>query len=101
MSSLQSQVVPRKDFLDKPISEEIETAMEERRTIANLTAGEYTIVRDHPERFGACVIAPIVSAGDPIGAVILATREESAKMGDLEQKLAETGAGFLGKQMEQ
>lgn len=91
----------KKDFLDKPISEEIESSMEDRRTITNPTAGEYTLVRDRPERFGACVIAPIISAGDPIGAVILANREESTKMGDLEQKLAETGAGFLGKQMEQ
>lgn len=91
----------KKDFLDKPISEDIESCMEERRTVVNMTTGEYTIVRDHPERLGACVIAPIVSAGDPIGAVILATRDESVKMGDLEQKLAETGAGFLGKQMEQ
>ena len=46
-------------------------------------------------------IAPIISEGDPIGAVILASRDKAVRMGDLELKLVETAAGFLGKQMEQ
>jgi len=47
------------------------------------------------------VIAPIIAEGDPIGAVILCTKEPGQKMGDMELKLAETAAGFLAKQMEQ
>lgn len=91
----------KKDFLEKPIGEEVETAMEERKTILGGAAGDYTIVRDRSERFGGRVIAPIIAAGDPIGAVILVNRDESTKMGETERKLAETAAGFLGKQMEQ
>ncbi|GGJ08910.1 stage V sporulation protein T [Alicyclobacillus cellulosilyticus] len=90
----------KKEYLEKPISEDVEQAMEERKVVVNGTPGEYSVVRDRPERM-ARVIAPIIAAGDPIGAVILLSREAEAKMGDLERKLAETAAGFLGKQMEQ
>jgi len=47
------------------------------------------------------VIAPIISQGDPIGTVILMSKESNIKMGELEIKLVETAAGFLAKQMEQ
>jgi AbrB family transcriptional regulator (stage V sporulation protein T) len=47
------------------------------------------------------VIAPIITQGDPIGAVIIVTKEPGVRLGDMEVKLAETAAGFLAKQMEQ
>ena len=47
------------------------------------------------------VIAPIIAEGDAIGAVIIVSKESGEKFGDLELKLAETAAAFLGKQMEQ
>ncbi|QQE79410.1 stage V sporulation protein T [Alicyclobacillus sp. SO9] len=92
---------PKKDFTDKPISEEVEQAMEDRRTIVNAAQADYAVVRDRMEPFSSLVIAPIISAGDPIGSVILMSREDGIKMGELETKIAETAAGFLGKQMEQ
>ena len=46
-------------------------------------------------------MAPIIAEGDPIGTVIIATKENNVKMTDLELKLAETAASFLAKQMEQ
>ena len=36
-----------------------------------------------------------------IGAVLLLSREQGAKMGDTEVKVAETAAGIVGRQMEQ
>ena len=38
--------------------------------------------------------------GDPIGAVILMSKEPNVIMGETEAKLLETAAGFLSKQME-
>jgi len=46
------------------------------------------------------IVAPIIAEGDPIGAVILGSKD-GTKLGELELKLAETAAGFLAKQMEQ
>ncbi|OUM85300.1 MAG: stage V sporulation protein T [Bacillus thermozeamaize] len=91
----------KKDFLDKPVGEVVETAMESRRTQMENTPGEYDIVKDFRQPIQAFVVAPIIAGGDPIGAVILLSQETNVRMGELEIKLAETAAGFLGRQMEQ
>ena len=56
---------------------------------------------DEKCKLTAKVIAPIIAEGDPIGAVIIMSKEPGVKMGEMELKLAETAAGFLAKQMEQ
>ncbi|CEH27794.1 stage V sporulation protein T [Aneurinibacillus migulanus] len=91
----------KKEFMDKAIGEIVETTMEERRTSLQTSAGEYEMIRDNEDNYSSYVIAPIIAGGDPIGSVILLTKNDQAKMGDLEVKLVETAAGFLAKQMEQ
>lgn len=91
----------KKEYLDKRISSLLESSMEGRKIILETNAGTYEINKDHPESISSFVIAPIISGGDPIGTVILLNKDESVKMSDLESKMAETAAGFLGKQMEQ
>ncbi|WP_334075573.1 MULTISPECIES: stage V sporulation protein T [Paenibacillus] len=91
----------KKEYLDKPISSMLESSMENRKIQLETNTGSYEIVRDHSETLSSFVIAPIISGGDPIGAVILMNKDESVKMSALESKMAETAAGFLGKQMEQ
>lgn len=100
---------PKKEFLNKAIGSLIERVMEERRAqLLNKPAQQKnlrgSLIGDDEEensRFSAMVIAPIVAAGDPIGAVIFCTKEPDVTMADIELKLAETAAGFLAKQMEQ
>ena len=58
-------------------------------------------VTGEDENFTAEVIVPIYAEGDTVGAVMLLSREEKAHMGLTELKVAETAAGFVGKQMEQ
>jgi AbrB family transcriptional regulator (stage V sporulation protein T) len=91
----------KKDYLDKPIGTIVESCMEDRKTLREVNTGEYEILRDNKEKISSYVIAPIIAGGDPIGAVILISKTETAKMGDLELKMVETAAGFLAKQMEQ
>ncbi|HHT89841.1 MAG: stage V sporulation protein T [Bacillota bacterium] len=89
---------PKKQWMDKAVVAVVEQAMESRRTMT-------TKKGDHPQEeewdFAMQVIAPIISEGDPIGAVILGTNETNRQLGELEIKLCETAAGFLAKQMEQ
>lgn len=99
---------PKKEFLNKPIGALLERAMEERKTfMVNRSAGERqlkgSLLGDEEEetRFSSWVVAPIIAEGDPIGAVVICSKEPTVEMGDLELKLAETAAGFLAKQMEQ
>ena len=91
----------KKDFMEKPIGDVVEKAMEDRKTVIAGEPGEYNITRDKAENFSSKVIAPIIAGGDPIGTVIMLSRDENVRMGELETKLAETAAGFLAKQMEQ
>ena len=53
--------------------------------------------------FGGAVKLTIFgeSHGEAIGAVLLLSKEQGAKMGDAELKVAETAAGIVGRQMEQ
>ncbi|MBR6007348.1 MAG: stage V sporulation protein T, partial [Clostridia bacterium] len=46
------------------------------------------------------LIVPIVASGDPIGAVILLSREPGAAFSMADIKVAETAASFLGRQLE-
>ncbi len=100
---------PKKEFINRPIGSAVEKVMEERRTVLINEPGAHDNCNSCPViegdddacKFSAEVIAPIIAEGDPIGAVIILSKEEGTQMGDLEIKLAETAAGFLAKQMEQ
>ncbi len=96
---------PKKEFLNRPLSSAVEKIMETRRSVLINDTAQHEMYQNAEEenlsKFFAEVIAPIISEGDPIGAVIMGTRNSEVTLGDLELKLVETAAGFLAKQMEQ
>lgn len=98
---------PKKEYMNKPVGAALEKVMEERKAVIINTPGEDPFCKecltadDDGCKYSSEVIAPIITGGDPIGAVILASKEPDVKMGEMELKLAETAAGFLAKQMEQ
>lgn len=91
----------KKELLDKQVGSVLESCMENRRTLAEANGGAFEIVKDTQETYSSFVIAPIIAGGDPIGTVVLLSKDESVKMANMETKMAETAAGFLAKQMEQ
>ena len=85
---------------DKRCSQELERLMEARK-IYRYTDGESRIyVCDGLERYFLGVAAPILSEGDLMGCVMLLLEQGSAPLTESEQKLVQTVAGFLGRQME-
>lgn len=60
-------------------------------------------VFDGEERcpFASEVIAPVIQAGDPVGAVILASTDPRQPVTQIEVKLAQTAAGFVARHMEE
>jgi AbrB family transcriptional regulator (stage V sporulation protein T) len=92
---------PKKEYLEKPIGRMIEEIMEGRKSILQSDPGPYELFSDMEGEIGGFVVVPIIASGDSIGAVILWDRENSVKIGTVEQKLCETVAAFLGKQFEQ
>lgn len=93
----------KKEYMDKRVSKELETIMEQReiRVINEVDKLiPITIEESDMRKYSAQVIAPIATHGDPIGSVILLSKDTEKVMNETEKKLAETAAGFLGKQME-
>lgn len=93
---------PKKDFLEKHISDAMEECINSRNTL-NAKRNEENFVPvledDDESTYNYQLITPIISEGDVIGAVVFLSQDK--KMGEVEGKLAQTAAGFLAKQMEQ
>ena len=94
---------PKRDMLQKMISKQLEQVIHERETVvAEKDAREFiTVAGEEMDGVTAEVIVPIICEGDVIGSVILLENDGKSKMGEVEQKLAQSAAGFLGRQMEQ
>ena len=91
---------PRRELLDKQISPDLERLMEGRQ-IYQHKAGEDGIPLCADEgRFFLDIVAPILSEGDVLGSVVFAAPEEELGGGEVEYKLAQSIAAFLGKHME-
>lgn len=59
------------------------------------------VCEEGSEEYQHEAIAPILCAGDIIGSVVLLQNDAKQSMGEVEQKLLLSAAGFLGRQMEQ
>lgn len=91
----------KKDYMEKKINPQIEKIMQQRKTVASKT-GEYKITTESEAlRYPIQIISPILIHGDPVGAIIILGQDlESLPLKEA-GLLSQTGALFLGKQMEQ
>ena len=91
---------PKRELMDKPNSQDLENLMEQR-TNYRYQAGDTPIrASDGMDKYHLGVAAPILSQGDLMGCVMLLLQDSDAPLPGADQKLAQTVAGFLGKQME-
>lgn len=94
---------PKKDFFEKHISDAMEKCINARSThVAGRNDSNFIPVLDDDsaaDGYNYELIAPIICEGDALGAIVFLSPDK--KMGEVEGKLAQTAAGFLGKQMEQ
>lgn len=95
----------KKEFLEKQLSSEVEKTIEEKTTLLIKSPEEKSILiladENGDRKYTAQVVSPIISEGDPIGSVIFLATDANSRMGEIEVKLAQSAASFLGKQMEQ
>ena len=102
---IASSGVSRKEYVDKSLSEELERIMENRSLYVWHDGNEKLgVLRDGSGHFLSCAM-PILSEGDIIGCVASLMEAENDRHRevmnvDLESKLIQTAAGFLGKQLE-
>lgn len=90
---------PKRELYDKQISNELEQIMEGRQVYQRRAGEQGLPVSDSVDKYKIAVAAPILSEGDVMGCVIFFSEGEKP-LGEVEYKLAQTVAGFLGKQME-
>ncbi len=88
----------KKDYLNKGISSVIEKIMEDRTSVLQTQPGEVSLVDGIEETISSYTVGPIIANGDPIGAVIIFSK--NGTISEVEHKAVETAAGFLARQME-
>ena len=91
---------PKRELVDKPNSRELDKLMESRKNYRYMPGDAMLKVSEGSEKYHLGVAAPILSQGDLMGCVMLLMGENGAAMQESDQRLAQTVAGFLGKQME-
>lgn len=91
--------VPRREAVGKPISAALEGIMESRQVYRGSGGEQRVPLSEELDKYAVTVAAPILSEGDIMGSVLFLS-EHDASGGEVEYKLAQTVAGFLGKQME-
>ncbi len=94
----------KKEFLEQDISEELERLMDDKETYTSKENNDLAIPitknENKERRYNSQVVYPIISDGDVIGSVILLSKDANTKMTEIEQKVAQSAASFLGSQME-
>lgn len=95
----------KREYVEKPLSQEVDNIIQARQMqTLNLSSGMKMIPvtnDDRAENYSAQIIAPILADGEIIGSLILLSRESGVQMSDIDQKVAETTASIVGRQMEQ
>ena len=96
--------VPKKEYSDRKISADLEDVVESRSLYLYREGGEkMPVIEDSRSFFVSCAM-PIIAEGDVVGcvaAVLPAEMNGTPPIApDLEVKLIQTAAHFLGKQLE-
>ncbi len=94
----------KKELLEQDVSEELERLMDDKEKYTSKENDDLAIPitknENKERRYNSQVVYPIISDGDVIGTVILLSKDNSTKMSEVEQKVAQSAASFLGSQME-
>ena len=100
---IASSGVPRKEYADKRLSDELEGIIDSRSLYVHKEGSEkLPVIGDSSQHYVSCAM-PILTEGDIIGCVVSvggADGKASDLSADLEAKLIQTAANFLGKQLE-
>lgn len=91
---------PKRELLDKPNSQELDRIMEQRKNYRYEAGSSMLPAAEGADKYHLGVAAPILCQGDLMGCVMLLIGENDKPLAESDQKLAQTVAGFLGKQLE-
>ena len=91
--------IPKKEYADKKLSAELEALVDER-SLYVAGAGEEICLTEHGAGLVSAMM-PIITEGDITGSVVSVKRADGESLSsEIETKLIQTAAGFLGRQLE-
>lgn len=91
--------VPKKELMEKRVSSDLENVMSEKTPFQSQGFDSGIAIAEGVDKYNAGVVVPIVSEGDTIGSVIFILND-GEQVSEVESKLAESAAGFLGRHIE-
>lgn len=90
---------PGKELNEKRISGDLERLMEDRQIYQYQPGGKLMPVMAGDDKYKLTLAAPIIAEGDVLGGVVFLSDSGEPQSGEVEYKLAQTIAGFLGRQL--
>ena len=94
----------KKEYLEQDISKELEQLMEDKEVYTSKENSNIAMPiiknENQDKKNNSQIVYPIISNGDTIGTVILMSKEPNKKMTEVEQKVVQSAATFLGSQMD-
>ena len=91
--------LPKKEFMELRLSSEAEHLIEARTLHTHTEGAAFSGIADSITHWQISCLMPILAEGDVVGCVASLTDTDRSAT-DTEQKLIETAATFLGKQLE-
>ena len=90
----------RRELLEKPVSQQLSELMEGRSSYRFSAGGAELPVSQSSEKHRVSAAVPVIAEGDLMGCVLFISERGGSAATELEFKLAQMAACFLGKQME-
>lgn len=90
----------KKELSEKPVSGDLERIMDEKTLyVVNPSDTKQLYIAQGNDKYQLGVAVPIISEGDCLGTVVVVSNEQEIP-GEVETKLAQSAAAFLGRHME-
>ncbi|MDR1735851.1 MAG: AbrB/MazE/SpoVT family DNA-binding domain-containing protein [Oscillospiraceae bacterium] len=97
---IASSGAPEKELLRRNVSEELDMIIQSRQLYQYKAGGRKLPAIEDNENYFVSISAPILADGDIWGSVVFFIKEDGGEDTEVEQKLAQNAAAFLGKQVD-
>jgi len=89
--------VPKKEVVGKNLSNELKEIIDDRMVYGYVDGEESINLVDFTDKYKVSIACPIVCMNEPVGMVGIVFSDLAKKLGETEEKIAQTSATVLGK----
>ncbi|MBE7029087.1 MAG: AbrB/MazE/SpoVT family DNA-binding domain-containing protein [Clostridia bacterium] len=92
--------IPKKELVGKNLSYELREIIDDRMTYGYVEGEESVNLIDSTDKYKVSLACPVVCMNEPVGMVGIIFPDLNKKLGETEEKIAQTSATVLGKIIE-